>query len=346
MSLHQKFAQYLLSLTFLVCAGTGQAAEKYHVIDRIPLDGDGGWDYLTADSTARRLYVTHNSQVQVLDLDTQEVVGSITNLTHVHGVTIATPFGRGFISDGGANAVIVFDLKSLAIQMRIPVGENPDGIVYEPVSRRVFVFNGKGHSVSAIDAATGAVVATVALGGKPEFPVSDGAGRVYVNIEDTSEIVQLDANALTLLTRWPLAPCEEPTGLALDKSGQRLFSVCSNKKMQVLDAKSGHNIASLPIGDHCDAVTFDAQQQQIFTSNGAGSLTQIKQIDVDHYQVQATINTERSGRTLALDTTKDRIYISAAVLEPAPAATAATPKPRPGIVAGSFHLILVGHLKP
>ncbi len=332
----------LLLLVSIWFAGSlGLAAQQYAISGRIPLAGDGGWDYLFADSVNRQLYVSHGTEVDVVDLPSEKLVGKITGMKRIHGIVVANDLNRGFISDGGDNVVVVFDLKSRAILQRVPAGKNPDGMLYDPFSRRVFAFNGSSHDVTAIEAASGKLAGTIALDGKPEFPVSDEKGNVYVNIEDKSEISQLDPQTLQVKKTWPLSPCEEPSGLAMDLSARRLFSVCSNNKMAVVNADSGQVVATVAIGNGPDAAAFDAERKLAFSSNGEGNLTVVKQDSPDNYTVLATVPTERSARTMTLDVKTHKLYLSAAQPGPAPAATTENPHPRPVMVPGSFHVLVV-----
>jgi DNA-binding beta-propeller fold protein YncE len=332
-----------LPLVFCVVAAAMSAfAQQYKVSNRISFSGDAGWDYLFADSEARQLYVSHGDEVEVIDLDSQKPVAKLTGLSRIHGIAIADDLDRAFISDGGANVVVIFDTKSRAELQRVKTGTNPDGIVYDSYSKRVFAFNGRSQDATAIDAATGTVAGTITLGGKPEFPVSDGKGGLYANIEDKSEIVKINPKTLQVEKRWPLAPCEEPSGLAMDPSSDRLFAVCSNQKMAVVDADSGKVVATVPIGDGPDAVAFDPGKKLIVSSNGqSGTVTIIKEDAADQYTVVENAATEKSARTLALDTKTHVLYLSAAQFGAAPAATADNPHPRPKVVAGSFHVLIV-----
>ena len=333
---------FIITTITILAISLAAFAQKYKVTGSIPIPGEGGWDYLYADSDARLLYVTHGTQVDVIDLDSERVVGSITGMKRIHGVAVAHEFNRGFISDGGDDAVVIFDLKSRAVLQKVTAGKNPDGIVYDPASKRVFAFNGRSGDVTAIDAATGQVAGTVALGGKPEFPVTDGAGNIYDNIEDKSEIVKIDSQALKVTARWPVAPGKEPSGLAYDSATKRLFAVCDNQTMTVMNAETGILVATVPIGDGPDATVYDADRKLVFSSNGEdGNLTIVKQESADKYSVASTLKTEKSGRTLALDQKTHKIYIAAAQFRPAPAATADNSHPRPKIVSGSFHLVVV-----
>jgi DNA-binding beta-propeller fold protein YncE len=316
-------------------------AQHYKVSGRIPLGGEGGWDYLFADSANGQLYVSHGTQVEVVDLASGKPVAKITGMKRIHGIAVANELNRGYISDGGDDVVLIFDLKSNAVLQKVPAGKNPDGILYDPYSQRVFAFNGRSNDVTAIDAASGSVAGTIALDGKPEFPVSDGKGNVYANIEDKSEIVQLDPQTLKVKKTWPLSPCEEPSGLAIDLEARRLFSVCSNNKMAVVNADSGQVIATVAIGDGPDAAAYDPGSKLVFSSNGSGTLTVVGQSSPDKYSVLENVPTERSARTMTLDTKTHKIYLSAAQLGATPEATADNPHPRPKIVPDSFHILVV-----
>ena len=319
------------------------AASSYKVVKSIPIPGEGGWDYLAADSQDRRLYVSHATQVDVLDLDSGTLVGKIPNTNGVHGIAIANDLGKGFVSDGRDNQVTIFDLKSLAVVSTVKAGTNPDGIAYDPFSQRVFAFNGRSKDMTAIDAKTGEVVGTVPLGGKPEFPVTDGKGNVFDNIEDKSEIVRIDAKTLEIKNRWSLSPqCEAPSGLAIDVTTSRLFSVCDNKVMAVVNADSGKVIATLDTGAGTDAAAFDPETKLAFSSNGEdGTLTIVREESPNKYRVVQNLKTQQGARTMALDLKTHTIYLSDAEFGPAPAATADNPRPRRKIIAGSFKLLVV-----
>ena len=314
----------------------------YHADRSILIGGDGFWDYITADTTSRRLFVTHGTHVQVVDAARDSVVGDIPDTPGVHGVALAYDLGRGFTSNGRDSSVSVFDLKSLAVTGRIRVGARfPDAILYDKPTGRVFTFNGGSANATAIDARTQKVVGTLGLGGKPEAGVADGIGRVYVNNEDSAEVVMFDARKLKVLRRWSLKPGEEPSGLALDREHHRLFSGCANQKLIVLDSETGRHVAELPIGDGVDGVAFDPVQQLVFSSNGEGTLTVIHEDDPDHYRVVDNVATQKSGRTLALDPRDGTVYIPAAELGPAPERTPERPHPRPSIVPGTFRVVVV-----
>jgi DNA-binding beta-propeller fold protein YncE len=332
---------FLITGLFLLAGSVALNAQQYAISGRIPLEGDGGWDYLFADSVNGQLYVSHGTEVDVVDLASEKPAGKITGMKRIHGIAVANDLNRGYISDGGDDVVVIFDLKSRAVLQKVPAGKNPDGILYDPHSKRVFAFNGRSNDVTAIDAASGKAAGTIALDGKPEFPVSDGKGNVYANIEDKSEIVQIDPQALKVKKTWSISPCEEPSGLAIDPEARRLFSVCSNNKMAVVNADSGQVITTIAIGNGPDAAAYDPGRKLVFSSNGEGNLTVVRQDGPDKYAVLVTVPTERSARTMALDTKTHKIYLSAAQLGPAPEATPDNPHPRPKMVPGSFHVLVV-----
>lgn len=332
----------LAAIALMLMASLAASAQHYKVTATIPIPGQGGWDYLHADSANRLLYVAHDSVVNVVSLDSHQLVATISGMQHVHGIAIAHRLNRGFISDGGAGEVVIFDLKTRAVLQKVKAGTNPDGIVYDPASKRVFAFNGRSQDATAIDAATGKVLATIALGGKPEFPVSDAKGNVYDNIESTSEIVRLDPHTLKVKDRWSIAPCDSPSGLAIDVRARRLFAVCDNKLMAVVNADSGKVVSTVPIGQGPDADRYDSARKLAFSSNGHdGTLTVVKQESADKYAVAETVTTEKSARTMALDTKTHDIYVAAAKLGPPPAPTKEHPHPYPTIVPGTFHLLVL-----
>jgi len=305
-------------------------------VKTIPVSGDGFWDYLTVDSEAHRLYISHSTRVQVMDTDTYAVVGEIPDTQGVHGIALARDLGRGFTSNGRANTVTIFDLKTLATIGSVKTGTNPDAIVYDGVTKRVFTMNGRSHDTTAINAADGSVAGTLELGGKPEFAVADGKGSIYVNIEDKSELVQFDPQKLTVLNRWPLAPCEEPSGLAMDLKTRRLFAGCSNKMMAVVNADTGKVIATPAIGSGVDANGFDPETAFAFASNGEGTLTVVHEDAADKFSVVENVATKKSARTMALDAKTHNIFLSAAGLEPPPPG-----ERRPSVKSGSFVILVL-----
>jgi len=318
-----------------------EAQQPYKIVDHWKIGGDGGWDYLFADSGAHRLYITHGARVEVLDTQTGKPVGAITGLHGTHGVALDNGGKFGYISDGGGNAVVIFDRSTLATVATIPTGTNPDGIVFEPATQTVWAFNGRSKDVTVIDAATRKVVATIALPGKPEFPAVDGHGTVFDNIEDKNEIVRLDAHAKKLTAEWPIG-CDSPSGLAFDVAGGRLFSVCDGKKMAVTDANTGKAIAAPAIGDGPDAANYDPAHKLAFASCGEGVLTVVNTGAAGYPTVQ-TLPTQRGARTMTYDPATDRIYLVTADLGARPEPTADNPHPRPAITPGSFQVIVVGH---
>jgi DNA-binding beta-propeller fold protein YncE len=328
------------ALALLACSLT-VSAQQYTISGRISVEGDGGWDYLLADSTNGRLYVTHGTEVEVVDLPSEKPIGKITGMKGVHGIAVSHDVNRGFISDGGDDAVVIFDLKSHAVLQKVSVGKKPDGILFDSFSKRVFAFNGGSNDVTAIDAQSGKVAGTIALDGRPEFPVSDGKGNVYVNIEDKKEIAQIDPQALKVKRTWPISPCEEPSGMAIDLGNRLLFSVCSNNKMAVVNADSGQMITTVAIGSGPDAAAYDPGSKLVFSSNGEGTLTVVHQDSSDKYTVLANVPTETGARTMALDAKSHKVYLSAAQFGPAPDATVDNPNPRPKRISGSFHVLVV-----
>ncbi len=289
----------------------------YHQVAKIALGGEGGWDYLTVDSAAHRLYVTRGTHVVVVDTQKNTVVGDIPNTPGVHGVALAPKLGKGFTSNGRENTVTVFDLKTLKELSRIPVGKNPDAILYEPVTNRVFTFNGQSSDVTALDAQTGKVLGTIPVGGKPEFCASDEKGMIYANVEDTSEVILIDAQALTVKHHWKIAPGEEPSGLAFDRKSRRIFSVCGNQKMTVVDADTGKVIAFPEIGNGPDAAVFDPAYNLAISSNGQdGTLSLVKMENKNSFKTVGTVSTQRGARTMTLDPKTHRLYLITAQFKP------------------------------
>ncbi len=328
----------------LLLAGYASAASApgYHVVKTYKVGGDGGWDYLLADPDSHRLYISRGAHVLVIDADTGKSVGDIADTPGVHGIALAPEFGRGFTSNGREGTVSIFDIKTLATSNKVKVGgENPDAIIYDPATKRVFTFNGRSHNSTAIDAATGKVLGMIELDGKPEFAASDGKGEVFVNIEDKSELTAIDADTLKVKNTWPLAPCTEPSGLAIDREHRRLFAGCDNKMMAVVDADTGKVLATPAIGDGVDATRFDPGTQLAFASCGEGVLTVIKEESPGKFVVAETVPTERGARTMALDTKTHKVYTVTAQFGPPPAPTADNPHPRRSIVPDSFVVLVV-----
>ncbi len=326
----------------LLLAAAPAPAPTYHLLNTVAVGGEGGWDFLATDDLGGRLYLSHGSQVEVVDLKTRQVVGHIPNTPGVHGILPLPKLGRGYITCGRSNSVMVFDLKTLAPLATIPTGEGPDALLLDDFTGHIFVFNHRGGSATVIDPATNAVLGTVALGGDVEVGVADGKGTVFVNLEDKSEVVVIDAKTRTVRHRWPLAPGTEPTGLALDRKHHRLFSGCANEKLVVLDSETGHVVATAPIGAGVDGVVFDDKAQAATSADGeSGTLTVVHEETPDRYRSE-TIKSARGARTIALDAATHRLYLPTADRGPAPAATEANPHPRPAITAGTFRVLEFG----
>jgi DNA-binding beta-propeller fold protein YncE len=315
-------------------------ASGYHLLKKVVVGGEGFWDYLACDSAARRVYISRGTHVMVVDADSYAVVGDVPGTEGVHGIALAQEFGRGFTSNGRTNTVTIFDLQTLKILGTAPTGNGPDAILYDPASKRVFTFNGHGGDATALDAATGTTVGTIFLGGRPEFAVADGQGHLYNNLEDKSEVVQIDAHKLTVTGRWPLAPCEEPSGIAMDTEHRRLFIGCHNRMMAVMDADTGKVLATPPIGEGVDANAFDPEAQLAFSSNGEGTLTVVHEDSPEKFTEVASVPTERGARTMALDLKTHNIFLVTAEFGPPPPPTPEHPHPRPTVKPGSFMLLV------
>ena len=301
--------------TIVSAAAVVAAATGYHILSEIAIGGEGGWDYLTVDSAARRLYVSHATHVVVVDLDSNKVVGDIPDTPGVHGIALAPELGKGFISNGRGNTVTIFDLKTLKASGTVPTGENPDDITYDKGSARVFVFNGRSKSATVIDAKTGKVAATIPLAGKPEFAIADGRGHIYNNLEDTNEIVEIDAAKASVSKKFALTGCDGPSGMAYDAKNRRLFSVCSNRVMAVSDPDAGKVVATPAIGAGSDGAGFDAATGFAFSSNGDGTMTVVQQTG-GKWDVVENIATERGARTIAIDEKTHKVYLPTAKTAP------------------------------
>ena len=297
-------------------AAPSPGASGYKVIKTVPVGGEGGWDYVYVDSGGRRVYISRGTHTVVMDADTYAVVGDIPDTQGVHGIAIASDLGRGFTSNGRSNDVTIFDLKTLKPIGNVKTDANPDAIVYDPVSKRVFTFNGRGKNTTAINAADGTVAGTLALGGKPEFAAVDGKGSIFVNNEDTSEIIEINAQKITETHRWPLAPCKSPSGLAMDAKNRRLYSVCDDKVSVVVNADTGKVVATPEIGNGPDAAAFDPELNDFFASCGEGVLTVVHQDSADKYTVVENVPTKRSARTMGLDLKTHNIFMPAADFDP------------------------------
>jgi hypothetical protein len=333
-----------LSLTIIFCAGLfsraavpSPSSSGYHVIKTVSVPGEDGWDYLAVDSEARRVYISHGTHVVVMNADTYAIEGDIPDTPGVHGIAVARDLGRGFTSNGRANTATIFDVKTLKTIGTVKTDSNPDAITYDAATKRVFTFNGRGKNTTAINAADGSVVGTLALGGKPEFAVADGKGSIFVNNEDTSEVIEIDAKKLTETHRWPLAPCKSPSGLAMDLKTRRLFAGCDDKVMVVVNADTGKVITPVTIGDGVDANAFDPETNYAFASNGEGTLTVVHEDSPDKFTVIDNVPTKKSARTMGLDLKTHNVFLPAADFDP----------PAPGerrgkMKAGSFVILVVG----
>jgi DNA-binding beta-propeller fold protein YncE len=343
MSAKKKIGSWLTAFTVLVgAAAMAAAAPGYKVVNTYKVGGEGGWDYLTTDASACRLYISRSTHVIVLDLDSGKNVGDIADTPGVHGIALAPELGRGFVSNGRENTVSIFDLKTLATSSKAKVGENPDAILYDPATKRVFTFNGRSQDSTAIDATNGTVLGTIKLDGKPEFAASDGKGGVFVNIEDKSELTAIDPSKLAVKSTWPLTPCESPSGLAMDRKNRRLFVGCENKMMAVVNADTGKVLATPAIGEGVDATAFDDETQLVFASCGHdGVLTVVHEDSPDKFSVAENVSTQPGARTLALDSKTHNVFVVTAKFGPPPAPTADNPHPRRSILPDSFVVLVL-----
>ena len=313
-----------------------------HVIADFPIHSPGGWDYITADAKSNRVYVSHGRQVNIIDGATGDSVGYIPDTKGVHGIAIAHEFNKGYTSNGQANNISIFDLKTNQVLKQVNAGTGPDAIFYDDFSKKVYAFNGRSKDATVIDAATDEIVATIPLGGKPETGVSDGKGKVFVNIEDTGEEVEIDAATYKILNRWKLEGGEEPSGLAMDAKTDRLFIGCGgNHTMIVLDATNGAIVAKFPIG-RCDGVGFDPGLKLAYSSNGEGTVTVIRELSASKFEFVENITTEPGARTIGVNTKTHKLYLPTSQMKPAPAPTGDNPRPRPQQIPGTFHVVVVG----
>jgi YVTN family beta-propeller protein len=324
----------------LIGAANVAGASTYQIAQKLPLGGDGGWDYLSVDSASHLLYLSRATHVAIVDTVSGKIVGDIGDTPGVHGIAIADDLGRGYISAGKADRVKVFDLQTRKTLASIAVGAKPDAILYEKTTRQVFAFNGHSHNVSVIDTATDKVVDTIALGGAPEFARADGAGNIFVNIEDKNELVALDAKTRKPTARWPLPGCDGPTGLALDAAHHRSFSVCANAVMTILNTQTGKGVATLPIGKGVDGADFDVESQNAFSANGEGTLTIVHEADPDHFAVTQTLPTAQGARTVAIDTKTHAVFLPSANFGAA-SRSLLDAHPKPPILPGSFFVLAI-----
>jgi DNA-binding beta-propeller fold protein YncE len=321
-----------------VSAQTSHPA-TYHLVRDLTLGGDGRWDYITVDTAGHRLFIARQTRIMVVDPDSGKLLGEVPGLNGAHGVALAYAAGHGFATSGRDSSVTMFDLATLRVLRRTKAADDVDAVLYDPASKRVFTFNGDAGTSSVIDPVSGTLIGSIPLGGKPEFGVTTGQGRLYVNLEDMAEIAEIDPAAMRVIRRWSLAPCEEPTGLALDREHHLLFSGCRNKLMVISDAAEGKPIAQVPIGGGVDGSAFDSVSQLAFASNGDGTLTVVQEDSPTAFHVVSTVTTRPGARTMALDGRTHRIYTVTSAFGPAPAPTSSEPHPRPSLVPGTFSLL-------
>jgi DNA-binding beta-propeller fold protein YncE len=347
MSLSKRHCRILTAalgaLAAVMAASPAVSRPLYRIAGTLQLPGEGGWDDLTFDSAGHRLFIAHGARVDVVDTDRLARVGEIADTPGVHGIALAPDLGRGYVSAGAAGTIVVFDLKTLARLKDIKsTGENPDAILYDPATRRIFAFNGRGRNATVIDAVSDEVVGTIALDAKPEFARADGAGRVYVNLEDRNTLAVIDSRTLSVLSKWPITGCEEPSGLALNASGKQLYVACANYVMAVLDATSGQVLGTAPIGGGADGAGYDPGARLAFASCGDGVLMVIAQQSSGAPKVAQSLPTQPGARTMTLDERTHRIFLVTSDFGEAPAPTAEHPHPRRSIIAGTFRLLVVG----
>ena len=327
---------------FLLCgAGLPAAAQSYHLAHSFKLGGGGGWDYLALDTARHRLFIAHQDRIVVVDPDSGKVLGEITGLNRAHGVAFAYETGHGFATSGADSTVTMFDLKSLRVLGHTMVPPDDDAVLYDPATKRIFTFNGDAHSATAIDAVSGKKIGDIDLGAGPEFAVSAGDGKLFVNLEDNGAVAEIDAAGMRVKRQWSLAPCESPTGLAIDRAHHLLFSGCRNKLMAISDVTNGALVTTVPIGQGVDACRFDPGTQLAFASNGDGTLTVIHEDTPGTFTVVANVATKRGARTMELDPITHRVFTATADFGPPPGPSAQQPRPRPSIVPGTFTLLVL-----
>ena len=329
------FSFFIITAACLLLNNT-QAQSGYKVTKTFHVVSNGGWDYIAVDPNSNKLYLSHGTQVNILDKTTGDSLGIIPNTTGVHGIAFDETLGKGYTSNGRINTVTVFELKTDKVLEQIAVGENPDAIMYDAFSKTIITCNGRSKDLSVIDVATNKVIATIPVGGKPETAVSDNAGKIFVNIEDKNEIVAIDIKAAKVLNHWSIAPGESPTGLEIDRKTKRLFAGCE-KQLIVVDATNGKVVTTLPIGDGCDGVGFDSKTNLIFTSNGTGTATIIKESTADNFKVIDNVVTKKGARTICVDESTHKAYLPTADFE----AQAPGEKGRPKMIAGTFQVLVL-----
>lgn len=337
----------IIVLIVILCINLSLSAQTsgYRIANKFHIDGDEGWDALTVDDDAGRIYISHGSVVQVIDESNGSVLATITGLNGVHGIALAWDLNKGFISSGRDSSVYVFDMNTYTTLDKITAGRNPDAILYDRFTHRIFAFNGSSNNATVIDASTDAVLGTIPLDGKPEFAVADYKGKVFINIEDKSEISRIDAANMVVENTWPLSPGEEPSGIAMDDKNNILFSACNNKTMVIMDAVSGKVITTLPIGERVDGADFDPLTKRAFSSNGDGTLTVIQEESKDKFSVLENVETQKGARTIVVDKKTHHIFMPTAEFDAPPPPTSDNPHPRPKIKPGTFIILDVGPVK-
>ena len=326
------------TVLLLIAAGTFAYAQTsgYHLTSTFHIKSAGGFDYITADTASNRLYVSHGTQVNVINKNTGDSIGVIKAAKDVHGIALVHALGKGYISNGSSNSVLVFELKTLKVLAHVPTGKFSDGIFYDDFSKKIISCNGMSKNMTVIDPVTDRVTATIQLTGWPETATSDGAGKIYVNNAEKSEIDVIDAKTYKVVNTWPIAPAKGPSGLAIDRGTMRLFAGCDNKLLAVVDARSGKVVTTLPIGDGCDAVGFDKKLKIVFSSNGEGTLTVIKETSADKFSVVENVKTKKGARTMAVDQLTHKLYLPTGDFKPGDKTE------RPKILPGSFQVLVLG----
>ena len=338
-----KKAACTFGLMLLLCANFSFAQTHYRIVNKIQVEGEGGWDYITLDESASRLYVSHGNAVNVIDLTTNKLIGTIPDTKGVHGITLAKDLNKGFISNGRDTSVTIIDLKTLEFIAKVKVtGNNPDGILYDPFSQRVFTFNGRSSNSTVIDAKTNKVIGTIQLSGKPEFPVTNQKGKIFVNIEDKNSISVINVTTLKVEETWSVAPGESPSGMAIDLKNHRLFSVCENKLMVVVDYETGKIVTTLKIGGGVDGVSFDSELKRAYSSNGEGTMTVVQEKDANTFTVLENFPTQKGARTITVNSKTHKLYLPTAEYNDAPAPTAQNPRPRASVKPGTFTVLEIG----
>jgi len=332
----------LLAATYLPAAPQAAGGSGYHLIKKVKLGGTGGWDYIEVDPATHRLFISRGTHVIVVDPDQGKIIGDIPDTQGVHGIAFANEFNKGFTTNGRTSDSTMFDLTSLKVLGNVKTDKDSDAVIYDPFSKRVFTFNGDANTASAIDAASGKVVSTFALGGGPEFGATDGKGKIFVNLEDKSSLVKFDAKTLKIENTWPLAPCKSPSGLAIDAANEILVVGCHNKLMTFVDGNTGKVLGTVPIGQGVDANRFDPATGYAFASCGDGTLTIAHEDSPAKFSLVEKIDTQRGARTMAIDYATRTVYLVTAEFGPAPAATAENPRPRPAILPDTFTLLIYG----